>query len=396
MSKTNLMNANSTWRTAKADTRFWDLASGVIAAKKIEDATRSTTVSYDTVKVLNQGDDLFLEAGNEAFNVGFRGLEALAVKAGAPADYLRRIPADLAAMCLNNGINRNRQNDGLVVGAVENTMRNLDTVTLDRYRYDDLLRKADEFFTPRGYRAPPARPNSDPEVIAMARPATEADVLRNQNAESMGGLSIRVGDMIAPGAIMVSEYGIHCLIVNDSETEIINGHPLTRFVILTDTSIKTGLIDGVCGNLILWGAQNVQTASIRRRKSAQLATGNGTSLERFENLWLPAVTEGNILADKAGLEAATREIAGSKDEAIDMFYGYAKKHNLTALSRKTLTAAYETAETSNRNYGSPRSPWGMVAGLTENSQIGAGSKYMAHRMTIDGQAGQLLNMTTGL
>jgi hypothetical protein len=85
--------------------------------------------------------------------------------------------------------------------------------------------------------------------------------------------------------------------------------------------------------------------------------------------------------------ARTLEIAATKEDVIDAIFKFAKPKGLNALTKGTIESAYEVAEQTPR-YGSPRSVWGMVNGLTEVSQ----GSYTDQRNEIDVQAGRLMEM----
>ena len=87
-------------------------------------------------------------------------------------------------------------------------------------------------------------------------------------------------------------------------------------------------------------------------------------------------------------KARTTELGATKEEVLEGLFSWAKSKSLTALTRATLDAAFDVAEATPR-YGSPRSVWGMVNGLTEFSQK---SGHTDIRTELDAQAGRLMEI----
>lgn len=137
---------------------------------------------------------------------------------------------------------------------------------------------------------------------------------------------------------------------------------------LCSITIDCVLFDKICGNHILWGA--VIDRTYRRRHY-------GTKVTR------DVLTELNTLAwkfntrteetDLAIIRALVQhEIASTKDAVIDEL----RKLGAT---KEQATQAYETAEQKESQL-SPRSYWGIAAGMTRNSQA---SGYQDDRLDLD-------------
>jgi hypothetical protein len=89
------------------------------------------------------------------------------------------------------------------------------------------------------------------------------------------------------------------------------------------------------------------------------------------------------------IAAARKLVLGNtKDEVLDAIVKYARAHSLP-ISRKRADEAYEVAAKHEDWYGSPRTLWGQVAGLTHASQVGG---YADDRASVDRAAGALLGM----
>src|ERR1700680_3835920 len=118
------MKASHQWRTRPHDERFTSLTELAEFTRKQRDNSRSVVVSTRRLRVLpNETDQLrglFVEEPNAQTmptNWSFGQLEQLA---GAPAAYLRDMPAPIAADCLNYGLrfNRNVEEVGLLTTAM--------------------------------------------------------------------------------------------------------------------------------------------------------------------------------------------------------------------------------------------------------------------------------------
>ena len=137
-----------------------------------------------------------------------------------------------------------------------------------------------------------------------------------------------------------------------------------------------GLLDFVCGNMILWGCQEVYEARLTHRRNVR---------DRFERLLAPMthrLGSGDKDTLKDQITAASRKLLGeTRDAAI------ATAAIRTKLPKASVTQAYERAAATPR-YGDPRSVWGMVQGLTEESQHA--TTFADARTDMDRAAARLL------
>jgi hypothetical protein len=136
----------------------------------------------------------------------------------------------------------------------------------------------------------------------------------------------------------------------------------------------------VCGNHIVWGAQNVTEVELIHR-------GQGLNERAFGEMevFLKQYAESSATEDEAKIKKAmTLRIAETKDEVLDKLFG------LKIASRQRLENAYVCAESHPDWYGEdPRCVWPMVNGLTELAQS---IPFMDERVTLEKNAGKLLEM----
>ncbi len=190
----NLMAAHDQWMTRPADERFWGLDDLLARSREERLASRECRTAIgdiraEAVQVAGyDSPDLRLVAGDgDALGLTHWSFGQLCAAADAPASYLRRLPAELAATNLNHGLRRAGPGEKLqflnnvAAGRVRSITRDY-----ARLWNDDLVTALAPALD-LGWRVPPARPAADDP---RARPATEEDILPNQGTF---GLSVKVG-----------------------------------------------------------------------------------------------------------------------------------------------------------------------------------------------------------
>lgn len=391
MSDFNLYAASNQWSTRPADQRFWTLADMHAACQAHRDSAREATVQTHSLTLRTAGSD-----GADLELVGKAGTPArlthwafgqLSRVAGAPADYLRSLPADLAATNLNHGLARHTGDSRLLLH--RNGSLVLRSITSDSYTRIWNCNAIERLlsFESAGWRVPPARPSSNDDP--RARPATEADVLADR--EGGGGLSVNVGDMIAPAGLYASDHDCFVFMVNESR-RIADGTAggLSRGFFLTNSEVGNGraltvttfLYRFCCGNHIVWGASNVSKIKIVHRGEANARFNQQLHCEltRYADA-RASETEGQILA------ARKMSLGDNKDAVLDTLF----KHLRGDVSQKTIESGYDRAclDADNDRTIDPRTVWGMVQGLTAHSQT---LPFADERAKIDRAAGKVLEM----
>lgn len=348
-----LYHANRQWATRPDDQRFTTLEAMHAATKAYADAARTYNVPWVDLKVEAQGDDLAL--------VGSAGIPAkltnyafgqIARRVEAPALYLRKLPADLAARNLNDGLSRKtdgtanllfHQNDGLVLRAATSEIysRLWDYEVIERLI--DLCTRHDLV---------PARPtlsNSDERALF----ASDHDMFAFLMSRERSILDPTGKANLFRGAIFKNSE------VGDSSLEIMG----FKF-------------RDICGNFIIWGAEKLATVRFAHvgEIGKKWAEAQVTVRRYFD------ATES---FEKATFEQVTRRIAGTKDELLDFLFG--KKASF-GLSRKTLEASYDAVVPDED--GDPLTAWGFAQGITRHSQT---VPYADERSELDRAAGKVLD-----
>jgi hypothetical protein len=380
----NLIAASSQWANRPADERFWDLASMRAACADSRNGCRTATIPFRRLEaVVTPGGEVGITGpeGNPARFTNYA-FGQFCSSIGAPASYLRELPAGLAADCVNLGIRKRagadatdrelllHQNGGLTVRASLSQK-------YDRVWDDDvcaMLQGLD------GWRPPAGRHMGQ----GPSRPATVDDILPGQ-------INISVGSQIGPSGLYASDHDMFAFLV--APDRVISdgaGGSLMRGIFVRNSevgdaslSVTFFLMQAVCGNHIVWNATGVHEIKVRHLGEGTMRRafrGFAAELRRYHD----AAPE-----EERGIIAARNLILGTtKEECLSAILKYAKSHSL-ALSKPTVSTALDCAEEHTDWYGNPRTLWAAVAGLTQASQKGG---FADDRAATDKLAGKLLAM----
>lgn len=397
MTSRNLYQASNQWAVRPADERFWTVQEALNATNNFAQQAATKDVRFGDLRVEARDGEVQL--------LGQRGLPAklthyalgqLATRAKVPAGFLRRQPATLAAQNLNWGFKEQRdQEEETSLLFHRNGELMLRAALSPKYEriWDWEVFNRLQNLVDRGWRVPPARPAFGPaSKDPRARPATAEDVLEHSRRALSGSwLAINEGDMIAPAGVYASDHDMFCFLVNEDRLiDDGSGKPLARGAFFWNSEVGdksiggcTFLYEAVCGNHIVWGAKGVTEFRFRHV---------GSVGKRFGRLYgeLRRLSDSSATEDEQAIKRArTHQIAATKEEVLDVLFGLCKTKRIP-LGMKQLTAGYEKAEEQVDRYGSPRTPWGIVNGLTEVSQeVG----FADERAKIDQAAGKLLQTT---
>ena len=319
----------------------------------------------------------------------------LCAKANAPASYLRTLPADLTVKCLNLGFDRALKEKTIDSTLWENSspedqqalVYQPDGSILARafltWRYKriwnaDVIERL-QVLLDQGWQIPPARPAFPNQP--GTRPATEDDIIKG----SMFSLSIKIGDLIAPAGLCASDRDMFAFLVDPNHYIDQGGEKLFRGMFVDNSEVGASSIGlttfywrHICGNLIVWGAENVK---VMRHK--HMGEVNSIFDTEFES-WVHNYQNSSIAKDTEYINAAKKTILG--DTLEDIVDTVASKR--IKLGKRLLESAYVTA-TQHPEDGNPHSIWGIFNGLTRVSQeIG----YMDERLKIDRNAAELMKL----
>lgn len=101
-----LMQASNNWTTRPDDERFLSLLDMQYKMHNLRDMSRERDTTLRNVNVVPQGNDIVVASRNSTKTAKLSNFafSQLATLAGAPAGYLRKLPAEMATDCLNYGM----------------------------------------------------------------------------------------------------------------------------------------------------------------------------------------------------------------------------------------------------------------------------------------------------
>lgn len=380
--KRNLVTAARQWQDRPADERFWILEDMFRKCSQYKAQSATKTLALNQCEVVATEDNNLVLLGRKgAAEFEHYSFSQFANLCEAPASYLRKLPAPVAAECLNYGLHNLtgeqtlmfRQNGGL----------HLRCVTSDKYAriWDaEVVEMALALEENRGWRTPPARPCGLENV--PVRKATQDDVLKVSAHASLG---VKVGDDISPAGLYASDHDCFIFQVNeDIAIDGGNGEQLYRGVFWSNSEVGDArfrgtmfLYESICGNHIVWGAQQLTEISIRHTGHARQAFGEAMASITGRMHSQASIDEQRIYTAKQ------KQIAASKDEIVELVFrkGF--------LSKTEAEQSYVLAERYEDKHGNnPRSYWGYAAGVTRLSQ----NKYADDRVRMDRAAGKILEL----
>jgi hypothetical protein len=273
--------------------------------------------------------------------------------------YLEALPATLAAQNINHGLeglsgtdNSRKANLLFGIGHGSLTLRSLMSDAYSRFWNQEVVERLlglqDMGWEPA---MPTIRKTTNDQPALFAGDRDMFAFLCNNNA--------RIGEPGNPDGL---KRGV---IVENSE---VGGSAL---------KLSRFLFRDVCGNFIVWGASQLIQLNLRH-------VGNSRKRFGFYEAEIKRYSESSATEEELKIASAKRKmIAANKDELLAKLFGI-KSLNL---SRKTLEAGFGAVEPDQD--GDPKSPWGIVQGLTRYSQT---IPYADKRNEIDLAAGKILTI----
>jgi hypothetical protein len=358
-----LFKAHTQWAKRPKDERFSSIRALYTATLAYAQVAREKEVPWSSLRVEAVDTDIQL--------VGRAGVPAqlthwafgqLCNRVGAPASYLRDLPATLASQNLNYGLKTrvdNSGNDAQVAKLLFHTNGGLLLRALTSERYERIWNweVAERLLDLEWKSWIPATPTSGQTFQTGTAPALYAS-----DHDMFAFLANGNGAIVEPGTTEPMYRGV---IVENSEVGA-STLRLTRF-----------LYRCMCGNHIIWGASKVVELSIRHI---------GQARERWMQFGITCqkwADESSGAEEAMVVRAKERVIAATKEAVLDAIFG---KRNIL-LPRKTLEAGY--AAVVEAQDGPANTVWGMVQGLTRHSQT---LVYADARTSVDRAAGKLLEV----
>ena len=356
------MTAHRQWASRPQDQRFETLESLFASVQNRRMRSRSADIALkDITAEVNADGAITLNHGIKAVEPSHWSFGQLSGWVKAPADYLRRIPADLAVRNLNHGIQSCEHSElkfMTVLSPDGNTLNTLQAVTSPKYgRIWDadvatsakriVERSKGKFYNPKAY---------DPHTGA-----------------------------VKPSGLYASDRDIFIFMIDGgSLLDVGPRAQLNRgfFMWNSETGARTFglttfLFNVCCGNHIVWGAQDVRELRIRH-------TAGGPT--RFDSEAMPSLL--------AYVNAPSAPEVTAIKKAQDYLLPSTQRDDvITWLQTRKFTKseAAETFDTASKEEGECRTLWHCVQGATAYAR---GFDFVDARVELETKAGKLMELVS--
>lgn len=343
------------YATRPQDERHPSVSAMVDAARADKDASREVTYNLKDLRAIDTDGSVQLASPRGAADLTHWSFGQLARTLGAPAAYLRDLPAPLAADCLNHGISETAPGTSVqLLAKITDDAPIIRSVTSEAYgrvwdadlygAIADRITSRDPRWTlPPTWTGEPAgayRGDRDSFLILTNGGSIVTDPSNRSNG----------GEMYRGLLIRNSEVGAASIVIEQI---------LYRFV---------------CGNHMLWGAV-IDKAFRRRHIGTAVLRDTLREISSIAYRW----TEQSPARDEAIIRGLIdAEIAHTRAAVVDELMSF-------GATKAQAGAAYDAAE--RHESASPRSFWGAAQGFTRISQE---SGYQDDRYELDKLAALVL------
>lgn len=357
------MTASNQWATRPADQRFETLAElgAAVGARRMR--SRGVDVDLPRIEVRAEGGGLVVNSAISPSVPSHWSFGQLAGLLGAPASYLRKLPMQLAADCLNDGVRRMpRESVKFMTVAADDGLGTLQAVTSPTYgRIWDadcvaavgriVERSGGRFFNPKAY-------------------------------------DLRSGQ-IRPSGLYASDRDVFMFMIDGgSRLEVGPRAKLNRGFFVQNSEVgsktftlTTFLFNEVCGNHIVWGAQNINQLVIRHTKGGPM---------RFDGEAMPTLmqyVQSSAAPEETAIRKAQEYLLPADAKGIDA----EALEKLVAPFKFTRSELREAIDVARREEGECRTLWNLVQGLTAYAR---GFEFLDARTELEGRAGKLLRLVS--
>lgn len=377
----NITSAHAQWAARPADQRFWTLDD--LHRTVIEHRRAAAEASIDMVDLRVEAIDGRVEisgrAGTHAEITHFA-FGQLAARAGAPGAYLRSLPATLAVQNINHGLKAQYDHGPAKLLLHKNGGYYARAITSDKYSRlwnhtisEKLLRLADLGWSPA------------PAYVPWGHEASEFDTRIATAADAALSLTIKPGMTIAPAGLYASFEDMFVFLVQkDSVINDGSASGLMRGIIVWNSEVgkstfgmQSFYFRGVCGNHIIWDAEDVKELRMRHVG----LTDNKAF--RWLEVELRKYANGSAALMEAKIEQSRRFVLKSSkpEDVIDFVFD--KKILSRADAKRAIDAVVVDVD------GPAHTAWGLAQGITRISQA---EKNADKRTEMDRAAGKVLQI----
>jgi hypothetical protein len=387
---TTLTIASTQWATRPDDERFLDIDSLIEAVKLRKQFNRQPLWSFDShskepifsLAYSEEENDVplyaTLKGATDRFVFTHHSLGQLATRAGAPAGYIRSLPAPLAAANLSYGLNHNPN-------ARESAKLYL-VPAFGRNEQGQMEVVRDRSDRPLG------------EVLAVTGPdygrvfdmdvalATKRMIDNSGGAWKVPAASYSATDPRRATTLYASKKDVFIFLVDEERTIDVHGRQIKRFIVIFNSEvgdrmlgIMSGSYDYVCDNRMIWGAKDVNSIKVRHSSGAP---------ERFINEVRPmleAYAHSSSLPLEAQIKASAQtplrlesgKVASTVSEQVKWF----QEQGFSGVVAKS------AVQLANEEEGDCGSIFDAVQGLTAHAR---GIPFQDKRTDLETQAGALM------
>lgn len=355
-----LMQAHQQWAKRPDDECYENLIDLKNAVDNRRKISKQRNISFNAIKAIGTDQGLTLETDRGNAIPTHYAFGQMCVQLGIPAGYLREIPSELAALNLNHGLtSKGREVETKMLAAVH-----------------------DDYTEVRAFTGVKYGRIWDSEVVELAEHAVERSNGKFHNPPSH--------DPRKNGLYASDRDCFIFMIDGGSQLEAGPRAHLNRGFFLWNSETGSATFgcmifyfNSVCGNHIVWGAQNVQKLVVRHSKYGPY---------RFEHEGLPMLLK-QANESMAPMEATVRKAQTillpkpevKSESTEEVLLDYVKKVDRTF----TKGEVREAIEYAKNEEGQCITLWDLVQGFTASARDYA---YTDARVKLETRAGNLLKL----
>jgi hypothetical protein len=360
----NLYTASNQWASRPDDERFKSLGALLNYAKLKRERARQKDMLFDQFGVDADGDNVVMTKGSQRINFTNWSFLQFCSRLKAPPKFLAELPADLAVDVLRFRLQERKDDED--------------------ERYSKVLFDYDDGYTVRAFNGSRYTRVWDYQIVnALTELTTKGwDIPPAYDPSNFGGKKTK-----GHSGLYCGDRDCFVFMVNDSNRiEDGSDQGLARGFFVSNSEvgaaawgITTFLYKYICGNHIVWGAEDVKHIKVRhvgdadQKVMSSLATQLGLYAEQS-----PKTLEAAIK------KAKEFDLAESAEEVEDLIF------SLRILPRKVVRAAIEEAtEYEDVFSASPWSAWGLSQGVTRVSQR---EEFADSRVRVDQATEKILRL----
>lgn len=349
--QTLLMTANKQWMTRPQGERYETLEALGTAVRSRKDNSYQVDVSTREINFEVRNETLSAKIRGENFQANNWAFRQVCGLVGAPADFIKNLSPRLASECLNEGL----------AGRESETVKLL--VEAEPYEKAQTMRAVTSSSYGRIW---------DAQVVTAAERIVEKSEGRFFNPRDWSGKGSGLYASDRDVFIFLIDGG--SMVDGGSERDQLN-----RGVILWNSEVgkcvfgvQTFLFRQVCGNHIIWGAEELREIKVRH-------TSGGP--ERFQREAMPEIRryiDASTESTRQGILKAKGILLPKREELITSKFA----NNFT---HREMVDAIDAAE---REEGKCENLWELVQGITAAARS---SMWLDSRVDLERRAGKLLS-----